>query len=105
MKRKHYLSAKGRALVSVICVITVALLIVIGSLLRKFLTIADSDVISIVISALEGVGLVVSLFIAVRQLGDSKEIARAQFISDLNKSFVENEDYAKLYNALLNCYD
>ena len=48
---------------------------------------------------------IVSLIIAIRQLGDSKEIARAQFVAELNKSFVENHDYADLYNALQNCND
>lgn len=66
---------------------------------------SPDSAISIAISAVESVGLIISLIIAVRQLTDSKEIARATFITELNKSFAENTDYLDLYNKLQNCYD
>lgn len=97
--------AKKGALVSFIVLICVLLIIVLANLAKKFLAMTDKDIIEVIISLLEAVGLVVSLFIAVRQLGDSKEIARAQFVMELNESFVGNDQYIQLYNALQNCLD
>lgn len=62
-------------------------------------------IVSLSFSVLEAVGLVISAIIAVKQLGDSEEIARATFVTELNKSFVENHDYLDVYNALQNCID
>lgn len=45
-------------------------------------------------------GLLISVIFGVYQLSDSKEIARATFISDLNKSFVENENFKRIYDIL-----
>lgn len=86
-------------------VVIVALLVSAANLLRIFFEFTDGDFFELLISLFETIGLVFSLFVAIRQLGDSKEIARAQFLTDLNKSFVENEEYAKLYNALQDCLD
>lgn len=61
--------------------------------------------ITVAFTAAESIGLVISLVIAIRQLSDSKKIARATFISELNKSFVENKNYVEVYNALQSCYD
>ncbi len=97
--------AKKGALASFVVLISVMLLIVLADLAKKFLNMDDKDVIEVIISLLEAVGLVISLFVAVRQLGESKEIARAQFVLELNESFVENEQYIELYNALQNCLD
>ncbi|MBQ2711662.1 MAG: hypothetical protein IJV78_01175 [Clostridia bacterium] len=104
MKNPKKVAKKG-AVVSFIVLISVALLIVLADLAKKFLNMDGKDIIEVVISLLEAVGLVISLFVAVRQLGDSKEIARAQFVMELNESFVENEQYVALYNALQDCLD
>jgi hypothetical protein len=83
----------------------VALIISITSLVKSFFQLSDDSAISIAISTVESFGLIISLIIAVRQLIDSKEIARATFIIELNKSFVENDDYLDLYNKLQSCFD
>ena len=98
-------TARVKALVSLLAVLGIALIIVLANLMRRFLQVSDSDVLDIVISVVEAGGLLVSLIIAIQQLGDSKEIARAQFLTELNKSFVENPDYALVYNALQDCRD
>lgn len=64
-----------------------------------------AQVAPIIISIIEAIGLIVSLGIAVHQLTDSKEIARATFITEINRAFVENEHYMKLYDAFQDCLD
>ena len=54
---------------------------------------------------IEFVSIILTVIIAVWQLKDSKEIARATFIKELNQSYVENKEYMKVYNMLQNCYD
>lgn len=80
--------------------------IVVGStLLRKIINISDEAFLSIAISMVEAIGLLVSLVIAIQQLKDSKEIARADFLVDLNRTFTESEGNMELYTALQNCLD
>ena len=102
---KNPKSARNKALISLLCVLAMAVIISLAQLLRTFLSFSDSDLLSLIISVFEAGGLLISLIVAIRQLGDSKEIARAQFLTELNKSFVENPDYALVYNALQDCRD
>lgn len=102
---KNAKNFRQKAVISLTMVLIVALMVSLANLLRLFFEFSDSDFFELLVSSFETVGLVVSLFVAVRQLGDSKEIARAQFLTELNKSFVENAEYAELYNALQNCLD
>lgn len=96
---------KRRVISVLIITIIISLIIIIAALLRDIFPVVDNDKISIIISLTEAIGLIISLIIAIHQLVDSKEIARATFITEINKSFVENPDYMKLYDALQNCYD
>jgi hypothetical protein len=57
------------------------------------------------ISLVSSAVLIITAIIALRQLNVSKEIARATFVMELNKSFVENSSYIELYNFLQTCYD
>lgn len=61
--------------------------------------------IPVILSLVELFALIISMILAIRQLVASKEIARATFITELNKSFVENSDYLDVYNKLQNCLD
>ena len=51
------------------------------------------------------ISIIVSLVLALRQLRESTKIARATFITNLNKAFVENKEYTEIYNALQSCLD
>lgn len=57
------------------------------------------------ISFIEYPILIMTIFITIKQLRDSKEIARATFLIELNKSYVENNDYIEIYNILQKCED
>ncbi len=103
MKQMH--KQKQRAITGLTSVLIVVVIISLFSLLRRILKLETFDAVSVIISTIESVGLIVSLIIAIKQLVGSKEIARATFITELNKSFVENEDYLTIYNLLQNCYD
>ena len=54
---------------------------------------------------IEFASIIITVIVAVWQLKESKEIARATFIKELNQSYVENKDYMDVYNMLQNCYD
>jgi len=101
----NYKKVLTRIVVTMICFIVIALILIIPQFIKSILQIEEGDAISIVISAFEAVGLIVSLVIAIHQLIGSKEIARATFITELNKSYVENKEYIKLYNVLQRCFD
>lgn len=98
-------SNRRRVLIAVLVIMVVAFIVTVTAWVRSILQLEPDSAISLAISTLEAIGLIVSLFIAIRQLVDSKEIARATFITELNKSFVENQDYVALYNALQSCFD
>ena len=102
---KNTKNVRQRALLTLIIVAAVGIIICLANLFRLFFKFSDSDFLNLLVSVFEAVGLLVSLIIAIRQLGDSKEIARAQFLTELNKSFVENPEYSELYNALQDCVD
>lgn len=89
----------------VLCCAAIALIFVVVRGMRQLAGFDKADAISIFISTLETVGLIVTVVIAVRQLNGSKEIARATFISELNKSYVENPEYVAIYNYLQDCLD
>lgn len=87
-----------------ILILSVALIIVLSVLLRDhFFT--SNEGISLFVTLLEAAGLVATIIIAISQLRDSKEISRADFIIELNRSFVENQDYKELYTAFQRCVD
>ena len=98
-------NSRRRILIGVFSVMAVALIITIATWIRSVFELEPDSYISLAISSVEAVGLIASLIIAIKQLVDSKEIARATFITELNKSFVENADYIRLYNALQKCLD
>ena len=101
MKRKF----KKQGLPILVVILTVALVITFLSLVKTLLSLSGESVISIAISAFETIGLIISLIIAVRQLNDSKEIARADFLVELNRAFIESEGNLELYSALQSCID
>ena len=91
-------------MVSIIAIVLVVLIVSISATLRKYFFVS-ADGVSLWITLLEVIGVLGTIIIAVMQLRDSKEISRASFIVELNRTFVENEDYTKIYNALQNCLD
>jgi len=93
-----------KALIAIIFVITVALITTVVDVVFPFLGVM-SEATSVLITSLQAIGLIATLLIAIRQLHDSKEIARATFIMELNKAWVQNEDYKKIYNKLHKCID
>lgn len=97
--------AKRKSLFLLIAVLVIALIITSASFARELLSLSNETVISLVISAVETIGLLVSVVIAVRQLDDSKEISRASFVVDLNRAFTESQGNVDLYTALQNCRD
>lgn len=48
----------------------------------------------------EAIGIITTLFFTLWQLVGSKEISRATFILELNKSYVENKEYMNIYDVL-----
>ena len=101
MKKQNF---KHRAFRFLTIIIGIALFVTMISLIESLLKFS-SDTISLVVSTLEAGGLIVSLFIAIQQLSDSKEIARADFLVELNNSFINNEGNLQLYTALQDCVD
>jgi len=98
--------AKKILLFIVIPVLLISIIIVIFHIIKGFTGSGrDSQMISFIVSSIETFGVVISLIIAICQLTDSKEIARATFITEINRSFVENKLYMKLYDAFQCCYD
>lgn len=94
------------ALVFLLVVLMVLLSFTITALVDSLLQIkSGADVLGVFISAVETVGLLASAAIAIKQLADSKQVAHATFIAELNKSFVENVEYGNVYNQLQNCLD
>ena len=96
---------KRKVGISVFCIIIIAFLVIIFPSIRTWLGVSKKTLISIVISAVESVGVMVSLIIAIRQLGGSKEIARADFLVELNCAFTESLGNIRLYTALQDCLD
>ena len=101
MKRERTIHNTWRIIIVIIAIGVVISLFMLFTALFSL----TADTVSIVISACESLGLIVSLVVAVRQLDDSKEIARADFLVELNNAFVNNEGNLQLYTALQDCYD
>lgn len=101
MKRERKIHNTRRIIIAIIAIGVVISLFMLFTALFSL----TADTVAIVISACESLGLIVSLIVAVRQLDDSKEIARADFLVELNNSFVNNEGNLLLYTALQDCYD
>lgn len=100
-KNKHF----RKSLLAVLTVLIIALIITATTLIESYVQLDTNSAVSIIISSVETILLLVSLVIAIAQLYDSKEISRGNFITELNKSFVENDDYTCVYNHLQNCKD
>lgn len=97
--------SKQVILIAILPILFIIAIISVTTIVRELFDLSPDSVISTAISILEAIGLVVSLIIAIHQLSDSKEITRATFLTELNKAFVENDDYLDLYNKLQNCLD
>ena len=87
IKRKF----KKQGLPVIVIILAIALIITCISFIKTLMSLSGESILSIIISAFETVGLLVSLIIAVQQLNDSKEIARADFLVELNRAFTESE--------------
>ena len=96
------MSRKKRSVIRTIWFILMALLLV-SIILTSVIVFTTEDKVIAIISASEVIILVISLIIAYRL--DSKEISRAAVITELNKSYVENNGYLELYNGLQKCFD
>lgn len=97
---------KKYSVVTAIFALFISILIIVPRIIKGLIDGSlDGQIISFVVSFVEAVGVIISLIIATSQLTDSKEIARATFITELNRSFVENKLYVKLYDAFQRCYD
>ncbi len=96
--------SRRKTMVSVIAIFIVVLIVSVSATFRKYFF-ASSEGISLWITLLEVIGVLGTIIIAIMQLRDSKEISRASFIVELNRTFVENSDYTLIYNALQNCLD
>lgn len=95
--------AKKSSVVIIILALLVSIIIVISYIIKVYPL--DAQIILVIVSCIEAGGVVSSLILAIYQLTDSKEIAKATFITELNRSFVENKLYVKLYDAFQHCYD
>ncbi len=98
-------NVKKTILIVFVFLVVVSLIVTVSTFLKSLLSLSNDVALSMVISIIEEVGILVSLIVAVRQLSDSKEISRASFIIDLNKSFSDNKDNMDLYTALQDCRD
>ena len=96
---------KKNSLRFLIVIIVFALVLVVIAFIRDLLSLSNESAVSLAIAAIEATGLLVSLIIAVRQLNDSKEISRASFVVELNKTFTESTGNVDLYTALQDCVD
>ena len=95
---------KRKLMVLVIALVFLLIIMTSSTLLRNYFF-NSYDGVSLWITLLEVIGVLGTIIIAVMQLRDSKEISRATFIVELNRTFVENSDYTEIYNALQNCLD
>ncbi len=98
-------TARDREDVVWICFSGLLLLLLVVSLNLHSYFFESKDGLALWITLLEAVGIIPSIILAIIQLRDSKEITRAEFVTELNRSFVENKDYKKVYDALQAIYD
>ena len=96
---------KQNIVATFIFILAISIIIVVFQIIKTLTDSHDAQIVSVTISSIEALGVIISLLIAIYQLTDSKEIARATFITEINKSFVENDHYMELYDAFQRCYD
>ena len=88
-----------------ITILSVCVVLLIATAIVEIFPFFSEMAFSAVTSIAETIALPASLILAIFQLRESKEIARSEFLVDLNKSFTESEGNIKLYTALQNCND
>lgn len=98
-------AARGRQDVVLLSFSALLLVLLVVSLNLHSFFFESKDGLSLWVTLLEAVGIIPSIILAIIQLRESKEISRAEFITELNRSFVENADYKKVYDALQAIYD
>ena len=91
--------------ISIIIGIIIAASFIILSILFRTVFFGSLDGLNVWISILSIIGLIDTIAIAIAEFKKSKEISRATFIVELNQTFIENEQYKKVYDALQNCLD
>jgi hypothetical protein len=64
-----------------------------------------NSITSLIISVIEALFLPVSLIVAAAQFYEAQAIPSVSYITELNKAFVENEDYTQIYDMLQDCID
>ncbi len=104
MNTKWRVAAK-RIAWTILCLVIIALILVAIHGIKQLMHLDESETISVFVSVVEAIGLIITVIIAVFQINESKEIARATFISELNKSYIENPEYISIYNYLQKCVD
>ena len=103
MKNKTQIRHRRNIVKVLLFLLIVIFIIGFSALARKAFCPLDDIWLTILISTLEATGLFITIVFAIKQLIESKELARATFIMELNKAFVENSDYVNLYNELHAC--
>ena len=93
-----------KLLLSLFFILIIALIILIRRNISYFISIPE-EVASFWLQFAEVVGLGITILFTIQQLYESKEIARATFIMELNQNFVGNSDYMRTYNILQSIYD
>lgn len=94
---------KGMPYICIILIIPA--IVIVTHALKATLGIERDSALSLAMSLVESVGLLVTIIVAAKQLIISKETAVATFITELNQSFVSNEEYHKIYDSLQMCHD
>jgi hypothetical protein len=56
-----------------------------------------------IFAGIQAIALILAAIFIVIQLRDTKKVASADFISNLNSAFVRNKDFVKLYDILYKC--
>ena len=64
---------------------------------------ADPNEMVVIFAAIQAFALILSAIFIISQLHGTKNVARANFISSLNKSYVENKTFVDLYDKLHKC--
>jgi len=98
-------SLKSKEKISIFIGIIIAALFIIVSILFRTVFFGSLDGLNVWISLLSIIGLIDTIAIAIAEFRKSKEISRATFIVELNQTFIENEQYKRVYDALQNCLD
>jgi len=89
-----------KLLISIVLILIVALI----AFVQRNISLMDEQI-SVVLQLMEVVGIAFTITFTILQLYDSKEIAKATFVVELNQNYVENSDYMDVYNKLQAKYD